>query len=107
MLPAVGSQENMSYLEAESLIAESYALSYPNTPITPETIRSWCMEDSAKVRQDTIQKEANFLVAGGLNDITSPSFQSMQQEMTRKVRTSQDRAGPSCMCRQAAHIGIL
>ena len=45
-------QENLAYLEAESLIAESYQLAKgAEAEVTPESLESWCMQDSAAVRQ--------------------------------------------------------
>ena len=37
------------------------------------------------VMQQNVQKMANLLVEGGLSNITSPAFQKLQTEMTRKA----------------------
>ena len=43
--------------------------------------------------QQNVQKMANLLVEGGLSDITSPAFQKLQTEMTRKVSRKEAGGG--------------
>ena len=50
---AVPAQENLAYLEAESLILESFELAHgAGAQVTPDMIETWCMQDRCATPHD-------------------------------------------------------